>query len=67
MRKQVQAASSGTTSMTLTLFAMPISQPARAVQWALEHAGTAYVYENTMPGKETRTKEYAAKVSMAIV
>ena len=37
--------------MPLTLFAMPVSQPARAVHWALEHSGTAYIYENIMPGK----------------
>ena len=36
--------------MSLKLFAMPISQPARAVIWLLEWKGVDYETVNTMPG-----------------
>ena len=39
-----------TKDMSLKLFAMPISQPARAVIWLLEWKGVDYETVNTMPG-----------------
>ena len=36
--------------MGLKLHWMPISQPARAVAWALENAGVEYESINVMPG-----------------
>lgn len=47
--------------MGLKLYWMPISQPARCVAWALEHAGVEYESVNVMPGKDTRTAEYMEK------
>ncbi len=35
---------------------MPISQPARAVAWALSHEGVEFESINVMPGKETRVR-----------
>ena len=40
--------------MSLSLYWMPISQPARAVAWALSHEGVEFESINVMPGKETR-------------
>ena len=42
--------------MVLVLYGMPISQPARAVQWALECTGTPYNFEMVMPGKGENTR-----------
>jgi glutathione S-transferase len=36
--------------MSLKLYWMPISQPARCVAWALEYAGVEYESVNVMPG-----------------
>ena len=38
------------TIMSLKLYWMPISQPARCVAWALEYAGVEYESVNVMPG-----------------
>ena len=42
--------------MSLSLYWMPISQPARAVAWALSHEGVEFESINVMPGKETRVR-----------
>eukprot|EP01059_Diplonema_ambulator_P013868 TRINITY_DN24563_c0_g1_i1.p1 TRINITY_DN24563_c0_g1~~TRINITY_DN24563_c0_g1_i1.p1 ORF type:complete len:224 (+),score=63.00 TRINITY_DN24563_c0_g1_i1:50-721(+) len=47
--------------MTITLYAFPVSQPARAVLWAMLAEGTKFEYVTVMPGKGTRTKEYMAQ------
>ncbi len=44
--------------MGYKLHTMPISQPARAVMWAMAYEGTEYEVVNAMPGKDTRTPEF---------
>eukprot|EP01064_Diplonema_japonicum_P004581 TRINITY_DN1300_c0_g3_i1.p1 TRINITY_DN1300_c0_g3~~TRINITY_DN1300_c0_g3_i1.p1 ORF type:complete len:221 (+),score=45.12 TRINITY_DN1300_c0_g3_i1:51-713(+) len=47
--------------MPLTLYGFPVSQPARAVYWALLAEDTKFEYVNVMPGKGTKTPEFKAK------
>lgn len=44
--------------MTLKVYTMPISQPARALSWACAFEGTEVEEVQTMPGKDTRSTEY---------
>ena len=49
-RRTKQAATRVRSIMSLKLYWMPISQPARCVAWALEYAGVEYESVNVMPG-----------------
>lgn len=42
----------------MKLYTMPISQPARAVMWAMAYEGTACEMVQVMPGKDTRKPEF---------
>lgn len=45
----------------MKIYTMPISQPCRALSWACLYEGLKVEEVQTMPGKDTRSKEFMAQ------